>query len=650
MPIHPRKALIALGVAITVLTAIFVTSDRAAGEQTDAATQTDPGAEADYGVEALDPTATTDDHSVTIPTAWWVYTNVTADFVTARINALGARLTDIEIHSLTNAGPRFTVRLVRNSGAYAVPAWWWYYGLTFAQVGRFLGANNARLLDLEPYDIGGGTIRYAVVMVANIGPTARAWSYLSGVTASQIASHIGSTGHRLIDLDHYFVGTHKRYSAVFVANTGSDAKAWQWWLNQRVAGVTARLNDFSGRLVKLDRQADGTFNVIMVRNTGADAAAWWWGPAFGSVTALLDYANQLAVRPTDIETYIAGGQRRYAAVFIDNANAATRRIRGLFAQKFLDENGNPTRGIFEAYLKRVGSSVLVNLNATRQAEVASSLKALHLVHAMRSVQDGESLSSSFVYYDYPNSPFNAGTKDACPIASDEISANEQDDYHLEKGLDEMMRISDNRTTRGVVLRYGRAAINATAAVLGLSRTILRNDIGCAYYDPVAGAYGAPGNDTTAADLARLYELVWNSMAVTGTARNEFLESANPAVGASAALQQIIDAEAAALGKSAIAAEFGSLVRMWSKGGSYGTCLGNPGCEQRVTIRSGAGIIRLPVKSGTRTAYRTFVFARLISDVPVSCWGCAEETSYTNVYSKVANELHREQIRAALLTW
>jgi hypothetical protein len=269
---------------------------------------------------------------------------------------------------------------------------------------------------------------------------------------------------------------------------------------------------------------------------------------------------------------------------------------------------------------------------------------------MRSVEDGESLGSGFAYYNYPNSPFNAGTKDACPLPSDEVAGNLQTNYDLETGLDEMMRISDNRTTRGVVLRYGRPAINATAGALGLTRTILRNDIGCAYYDPVADQYGAPGNDTTAADLASLYEQVWNATALAGTARAEFLESANPAVGASAALQQIIDAEAAALGKSAIADEFGALVQTWSKAGSYGTCLGSPNCGQRVTIRSGAGIIRLPVKTARGTAYRTFVFARLISDVPVSCWGCAEETNYVNVYTQVASELYREQIRSALLTW
>lgn len=597
-----------------------------------------------------DVNATTDDRSVKVPTAWWVYTNVTEAFVTARLNEHGARLTDIEIYSLPSTGPRFTVRMVANSGAYAVPGWWWYYGLTFAQVGDALTTNGARLIDLEPYDIGGGVIRYAAIMVSNSGSTARAWSYLSGVTSSEITSHINSSGHRLIDLDTYFVGRTKRYSAVFVANTGSDAKAWQWWLNQTVDDVSARLAAFNGRLVDLERQPDGTFNVVMVQNTGADAAAWWWVPAFPSMAALLDYASQLAVRPVDIETYVASGQRRYAAVFIDNANAATRRIRNLYARRFLDASGNPTRGIFAAYLKRVGSSVLVDLNSGRPAEVASSLKALHLVHAMRSVQDGESLASTFGYYNYPNSPFNPGTKDACPLPSDEVGPNLQTNYNLEKGLDEMMRISDNRTTRGVVLRYGRTAINDTAEVLGLTDTILRNDVGCGYYDPVAGAYGAPGNDTTAADLARIYELVWNSTAVAGTARAEFLESANPGVGVSAALQQIIDAEAAAQGKSAIAAQFGALVQTWSKGGSYGTCLGSPTCEQPVTIRSGAGIIRLPVKIRRGTSYRTFVFARLISDVPVSCWSCPEETKYLNVYNRVSNELYREQIRSALLTW
>ncbi len=610
-----------------------------------------------------DTDASTDDRSVAVPTGWWVYTNVTSTQITSFLNQNSARLTDIEVYSsVAGSAPRFTVRMVKNSGAYAVPGWWWYYGLTFSQVSAQLTTNNARLIDLEPYDIGGGVIRYAAVMVSNTGVSARAWSYLSGVSSAQISTQITNSGHRLIDLDSYFVGGNKFYSAVFVANTGSDAKSWQWWINQTSAGVAAKLSAFGGRIVDLDRQPDGTFNVIMVKNSGADNFAWWWKTNFASATDLLNFATQLSARPVDIETYVdLLGQRRYMGVFIDNGNASTKRIRNIFAQSFLDSSGGPTKGIFEAYLKRVSSNVEIDLNSARPAETASSLKSLHLLHAMGRIQTGaDALTNSFLYYDYRTGTLDQ-RKNACPDPIKETVLNLRTDYNLEKGLDEMMRISDNRTTRGVVLRYGFPAINATADAAGLVGTQLRHNIGCAYFNLGTQEYDTNlRNDTTAADLAKIYEGVWTSSLLSGIGRTEYLESANPSSGASTAIQQIINEEAAAQGKSASAASFGTAMIGYGKGGSYNTCLPDAvgGCGQKVIIRSSTGITRIPIKVRGLLSYRDYVFGRLISDVPVPCWDdsttafdeCPTETAFETTYSKAANEMYREVIRSALQTW
>jgi hypothetical protein len=207
---------------------------------------------------ALDATASTNDHNTNVPTGWWMYHGLTAAQVGSYASTNGARLTQVNVDGLVSGSPRFSVRMVRNAGNYSVPGWWWYYGLTFAQVGSYLSTNNARLVDMEPYDAGGGAIRYAVVMVSNTGSAARAWSYLSGVTQPQISTHLSNSGHRMIDLDTYYVGATKYYSMVAVANTGADAKAWQWWINQSTAGVAAKVSAFNGRVVKMDRQKDGT--------------------------------------------------------------------------------------------------------------------------------------------------------------------------------------------------------------------------------------------------------------------------------------------------------------------------------------------------------------------------------------------------------
>lgn len=603
---------------------------------------------------ALDTTARTDDHSVNVPTSWWIYTGQSASQVSSLLSSNSARLTQIEVDGLSSGAPRFSVRMVRNSGSYAVPGWWWYYGLTFPQVGSLLTSNGARLLDLEPYDAGGGTIRYAAVMVSNSGVTARAWSYLAGVNSTQISNHLASSGHRLIDIDAYYIGTTKFYAVVAVANTGTDAKSWQWWVNQSTTSVASRVNSFNGRIVKLDRNRDGTYNFIQVNNTGTNGSAWWYQYGFTSGTALLNYANQLSTRPIDIRSYTnSAGSRRYDAVFIDNANTSTRRMRGVFSPTFLDANGNPTRGVFEAFLKLAGGSVKVDLNSRRRAETASSLKSLHLLHSMRRIAAGtDTLGSSFVFYNYSD----GRGSNSCPNPAEETTANDNLSYNFETGLDEMMRISDNRTTRGVVKRYGGfTPFNSTASALGLTGTTMRHNIGCAYRNPATNKYTtALRNDTTAADLARIYEGVWNStlLSNTNSARTEFLESAKLAAGAGG-LQTIINQEATKLGKSAtVASQFGAAVQRWGKGGSYGTCLPNSAgdCGQRVTIRSGTGLIRFPIKVSGLTQYRTYAYGHLISDVPVPCWNCASETTYVNAYSNASLELFRDEIKSALLTW
>ncbi len=610
---------------------------------------------------ALDATANTDDHSINTPTGWWTYSNQTPRQLTARLAEHGARLVGLKVQSVTSAGePRFTARMVADSGAYAVPGWAWYYDQTPAQITTLLNANSGRLIELERYDRGGGQIRYALVMVANTGATARGWSYLMGVTRAQIAAHLAATGSRPIDLDAYGSGSAMRFNAVFVSNTGADLRAYDWDINQTPAQVAARSRSFQGRVVKLGRQADGRYLFVQVRNTGANASAWWHKYGFTSVTELDNYARQMAARPVDVLSYATANGRRFDAALIDNANTEERRMRGHYAA-LIDENQNP-RGIFQAYLKEVGGPVVINLNGQRRAESASALKVLHLLHTMKQVHAGaDSLAATdFLFYTstYDNNP--PDPKDRCPILAQENTGTWNMLYRtLEWGLDKMMDVSDNRTTRGVVLRYGGsfAPFNATATAAGMTGTTLRHDIGCAYIDQATDRFSpsTQRNDTTVADLARIYEGVWTGALLPrgSVARREFLESAFSNSGATNQVQAIIDEEAAALGKSAVAAAFGELVKTWGKGGNYdGACLGDPAdmsqCGQAVMVRSSAGLMRLPVMSGPYLSFRYYAHGKLISDVPYST--ADEVDTYGQAHKKASGELFRSVIREALATW
>lgn len=611
---------------------------------------------------ALDTTALTDDHSINAPTAWWTYANQTPQQVSDRLNEHNARLVGLEVQAVTNAGePRLTVRMVANSGAYAVPGWWWYYDQSPQQITALLNANSGRLIELERYDRGGGQIRYAAVMVANTGPAARSWSYLMGVTRAQVDSHISATASRPIDLDAYGEGRARRFNAVFVSNTGADLRAFNWDVDQTPAEIATRTSSFNGRLVKLGRHSDGRYLYIQVRNTGSNSSHWWHKVGFTSTTELHNYAVQMGARPVDVLSYATANGRRFDAALIDNANDEERRMREHYAP-LIDGNQNPM-GIFQAYLKEVDGPVLINLNGQRRAETASSLKVLHLLHAMKQVQAGTDflLAGNFVFYTstYSNNPENP--KDRCPLVLQENTGSwNLNQSTLEWGLDKMIKVSDNRTTRGVVLRYGGsfAPFNATAAAAGLTSTTLRHNIGCAYYDEYTAEHRPSSlrNDTSAADLAKIFEGVWSGrlLGSANRARLEFLESTFSAIGATGQVQAIIEEEAALQGKSAIAAQFGALVKTWGKGGSYdGACLGDPAdrtqCGQAVMVRSGAGLMRLPIGgSGPYLGYRYYVHGKLISDVPYN--NPNQLDTYNAAHKKASGELFRGVIRAALQSW
>lgn len=611
---------------------------------------------------ALDGEAHTDDHSVNRPTDWWAYANLTPGTLASRLQQHGARIAGLEVSAVSSDGlPRFTARLVPNSGAYAVPGWWWYYDQTPEQLTALLNANSGRLIELERYDRGGGQIRYAVVMVSNTGVAARGWSYLLGATAAQLATHMARSNQRPIDLDGHGSGSARRYDAVFVSNTGTDRREFDWATDLGVEEIAARVNAWQGRIVKLGRVPGGRYLFVQVRNTGSDSSVWWHKYGFGSMSELRQWALQMAARPVDVVSRTTANGRVFDAALIDNANSTERRLRTGFAP-FIDANQNPM-GIFSAYLKRVDGNVLADYNSERRAETASAVKVLHHLHAMRQVRAGaDSLGNAFAYYNYPEDSAGHEPQDRCPDPAYEVAPWQPVITTLEIGLDQMMGISDNRTTRGVVLRYGGyGALNATADAVGLKGTTIRHDIGCGYYDMVNRRYDPAGrrNETSAADLARIYEGVWNRSLLDSTrgSRQAFLQAVKIDGPMGLAYKAIVDEEAAAQGKTAIARDFYNLMRQWGKGGTYGTCLGRPDdmtyCGQRVHIHSFGGLVGMPLNGGLALTYRHYAFGALFSDVPYehSSEGYALVDTQVNAFwNRVNPELLREIIRSALLTW
>jgi hypothetical protein len=601
---------------------------------------------------SADTTANTDDANISTPTGWWSYTNVSADQITSYIRANNARLTDIEPYN--GSATRWTVTMVQNTGAYAVPSWWWYYGLTGAQVTQYLTTNHARLIHVQPYVVNGAT-RFAVIMVNNTGAQAREWYWGYGKSAANITNHISAKGTRLLDLETYYVNGNKLYAFISVKNSGGDADAWYWWLNQSSASLATKLKDTNSRLVDLERLPNGDYNAVAVKNVGADAAGWWWYINKPSLSGVVDLANQLGARPIDVETYTVNGERRYAAVFIDNSNADTRRVRNQYGQYFNDSSGNPI-GIYEAYLESMTQGPLVTLNQNKATEVASTLKVLHLLHAMRQVAAGTDsldVADQNVFYYGTGSVNNANN--VCPTSPFEDPGDPHDTLTLRDTLQRMIRSSNNAATRAVVLRYRTSptppqefsVFNNTAAWAGMESTKLRADIGCGLQNG--------GNLTTADDLATAYEDVMKGTVLDAPTRTEFWSIyGNGKLGSntgelSNAITAVIDSEDSSL-TAAQKAAFKDQVRFYAKRGGYGVCQPNSNPCQRWTIRTYSGRVSLPFKGPSGTVMHDYSFGSIVGNIPTSCWQCSEDAAVvTNAINSTA-EIFRTQITQAISTW
>ncbi len=471
-----------------------------------------------------------DDRSNDTPTGWVWYYGQTSAQVNQLVNS-GFRIVDIEVESTSPYS--FAVAMVANSGAHA-KGWWWLVGVDGSALSSFLSSNNARLIDLEVYDVGGQT-RFTAVMISNTGADAKTWYWYYNVSSTFIGQAAASNNARLVDIERYTIGGNTYYAAAMIKNTGADAKAWYWWLGVDTAFLVNEINTKNLRVYDLDRNSDGSHNAILVGNN--EAFHWWWyvGVTESSLNTLV---AQNGARVIDIERYTVLGFARFNVVMLNNSNELTTRIGDIL---------RTINGVNGLYLKRINGSVLADLQGSFDFEPASTLKTLVHAHAMRQVALGNvSLSQPVTVY--------TGTSGSCPQYTSPITET------LEVVLKKMMENSDNNRTRAAVDFFGQANINNTAVALGLTNTKINHVMGCG---------GPPQNELTLASGAKLHETIANGW--LGAQREKFyqLMSDQPLSYASGKFATVINEEAAALGINTNTKNaFTSMIDMAWKGGSY----------------------------------------------------------------------------------
>ncbi|MCH7698221.1 MAG: serine hydrolase [Chloroflexi bacterium] len=560
--------------------------------------------------------ATTQVRSQSDPTAWWWYYGQTPAQVTDLIDDNSARIVDIEVQDVSPL--RFAVAMVRNEGAYA-SGWWWYYGLTAQQVSDNLSDNSARLIDLEPYQTGAG-LRFAALMVPNTGDQGKAWWWYFGVDPAFIADALSDNNARLVDFDTYLAGAQKVYTAVMISNTGDDAKGWWWYFGVDTTFIANALSDNNARLIDIDVQsaAEGTFNVVM---EACPCPFWWW--YYGVTEAQVNkFAAEDGARIVDVETYLVGGQRRFAVLLINNSNALTSRVGNLLR--------TGTDGAVGLYLKQVGGPVLAALQERRIFEPASTIKALILLHAMQQVQAGNAaLTDQIVAYPDTSCPNGA------PLGTTQT---------LQSALAGMMQVSNNSQTRAAADTFGFASINGTAQASGMTDTQINQTlIGCGT---------PPFNDLTLVDIGLLYEGVADGTLLNTTNRDVFFSlmagqkmfqaQGFDFVGIWEDIRTIVAEEAPALLNAAQRQAFLDQMGENAKAGGYTTCPRTGPCSL-VEYRSAGGWARIPFCQNSTVVPREYVFGFFIDEA-------TNQSNANSTFGAVRAELLREQIRSALSGW
>ena len=587
---------------------------------------------------AVDP-----ERNLSTPTGWQWWKNRSEAQVNA-LRAAGWRLTDVEVER--RAPYRFTGAFVHDSGPYARKGGWWY-GKSRDQVVALTKGAGRRLIDLEPYTVGGKR-RFAIVTVRNEGEAAKGWWWNYDLTAAQVRADIDKHGIRLIDLDTYVVGGQRRYSYVGIKNAGVDARAWWWYRNVSPAFVQAKAEQHNARLIDIERPRKGKLTVVMVRNEGV-----YTRHAYGMTQSKLSrFVASNGVRITDLERY----GNRWAAVMIDNVDAETARLRSIVLE-------SPYRsGYFGVFAKRVDGPTHVGLAHHDRYQPMSVLKLVPHLYAMDRLDAGEvDLDADAIDWTAPK-----GKPDEVWCAG---QGGQTQSYSspLRTTLERALRESLNRAHESLLNTYGPETITDRVQALGLERTELY--FGCTY----PGEKDWLSNRTTLAEMGELFEGVETKQYFPShwqQVRDEFygLMASWPADW----FRSVVADEAAKAGKSAVVNDFVERIDLRGKGGGAdsgnadGTWNTGRAFSYRVTFPTR---VRIPRRGGRGPAPeivvpRAHVGGFFVNDMTAPCLEATAVSQPRSVsqacrdyaeamgdtFAELTAEAQRTAIREALATW
>lgn len=559
-----------------------------------------------------------DDRDNTDPTGWYVYEHQTLNDVVTTATNSNLRVVDLYVE--TNAIPNlFTAVYVSNSGSYA-RSWWILANYTPADLLNFVTTNNARIIVLKAFDDPAGSVRFYAVMISNTGADAKTWFFYQGQTTSSLTTFIQNNNARLVQINSYVKGGVTLYDAVMIANTGTDARSWWWYVNVTPANLVTYLQANNARLIDLDIDpTTGNYDAIMTGCSGG-CPLWWWYVGIPT-SNLLNLASQDGARIIDANSVGGCGDRCWSFILINNSNAITSRVGEMLRSQ--------TDGTLGLYLKQVGGPVLAGLMDGFVYEPASAIKVVTHLYTMRQIQAGAvSLATNITKY--------------LPPATGSCPGNTADGTETIQVADrEMMWHSDNTRTRELNDFFGVSNVNLMANTIGMSHTAINHIIGCG---------GPIPNQTSLDDMGLLYEGVANGTLVDATRRDlffsqmagkaQFMVEGYDWTGLwSTDLPNIIKQEAPAWVPPAMLTAYLNQMDLAYKAGNYNLCT-TVACTSLIYDIAISGWAKIPFCDGGGP--RQFAFGTFINQA-------TNLTNASNAFNSTKSELLREQIHAGLAT-
>ncbi len=419
-----------------------------------------------------------DDRDRTTPVeSQWLTAQTENDLLT--LQGAGWRFTDLEV---TSAFPlSFAVAMVKNTGTYA-KTWAYRSAATPADLSALV-AQGMRIVDLQPYSSLVG-LRFAAVLVANVGADAKSWWWWYDQTSAQVDANITAVNGRLTSFKRYADNGQTRFATVAVSNAGSEYRPWAYLY----ASSSAALNQFAAqnaaRVYGIERVADDSYDVILIDNQQALGHWFYYEQSTFAAQQLLE---QNLGRVVDVSVYTVGTfplqVTRCCIAMLDKANPLENTARQAFY-------GAASGGLgqYGFFLKQVNGPVMAQMRPDTVFEPADTMKTLYHVHVMRRVAQGTASLSTL-----HNKPTSCGV----PGSGQSYGTS----------LTQMMTNNDDMATLAISQTFGVSFIDGTAAALGMTSTSINYTIGC--------GGPAPINEMTLRDLSTLHEEVANGYLANG---------------------------------------------------------------------------------------------------------------------------------------